>query len=91
MVAQGEAQREKVDAPRASFRRDLEPAKEGGIYATMPFDKDLVALLACPRCHKGVRLTETEAGFACDACLLLFPIVDGIPNFLLEEAQPLPR
>ena len=57
----------------------------------MPFDKDLVALHACPRCHNGVRLTETEAGFACDACLLLFPIVDGIPNFLLEEAQPLPR
>lgn len=55
----------------------------------MPFDKDLVALLACPKCHNAVRLTENEVGFACDACRLLFPIDDGIPNFLIEEAQPL--
>lgn len=55
----------------------------------MPFDKALVALLACPKCHQAVRLQEGDAGFVCDACRLLYPIEDGIPNFLIEEAKPL--
>jgi uncharacterized protein YbaR (Trm112 family) len=55
----------------------------------MPFDKELVALLACPKCHDAVRLTDDESGFACQSCRLLFVIDDGIPNFLIEEAKPL--
>lgn len=55
----------------------------------MPFDKDLVALLACPKCHQSLRLTNDDAGFVCEACRLLYPIEDGIPNFLVEEAKPL--
>jgi uncharacterized protein YbaR (Trm112 family) len=55
----------------------------------MPFDKELAALLACPKCHGPVRLLEDESGFACGACRLLFTIDDGIPNFLIEEAKPL--
>ncbi len=48
---------------------------------------DLVALLACPKC-KGA-LQERPDGFACAACQLLFPIEEGIPNFLLSDARPL--
>ena len=55
----------------------------------MPFDKELAALLACPKCHHAVRLTEDESGFVCQACRLLFPIQDGIPNFLIDEAKSL--
>jgi len=55
----------------------------------MPFDKELAALLACPKCHQAVRLTDDESGFACSACLLLYPVQDGIPNFLIDEAKPL--
>jgi len=56
----------------------------------MPFDKDLAALLACPKCKGAVQLTADESGFACAACHLLYAIEDGIPNFLIEEAKPLP-
>jgi uncharacterized protein YbaR (Trm112 family) len=55
----------------------------------MPFDKELAALLACPKCHGPVRLLEDESGFACGTCHLLFSVDDGIPNFLIDEAKPL--
>lgn len=50
---------------------------------------ELVAILACPRCKGSVSLLGDESGFACEACRLLYPIEDGIPNFLVEEARPL--
>ena len=53
----------------------------------MPFDPELVALLACPKCKAAVR--EEPRGFACDACRLLFLVEEGIPNFLISDAQPL--
>ena len=56
----------------------------------MPFDKELAALLACPKCHQAVRLTEDESGFVCASCRLLYPVQDGIPNFLIDEAKQLP-
>ena len=55
----------------------------------MPFDKNLASLLACPKCRRGVRLLDDESGFACEACRLVYPIQDGIPNFLIDEARPL--
>jgi uncharacterized protein len=55
----------------------------------MVFDKELAALLACPKCRKSVALAADESGFVCDSCALVFPIEDGIPNFLLDEAKPL--
>ena len=53
----------------------------------MAIDKELVSLLACPQCKAPVR--EEPRGFACDACRLLFSIEEGIPNFLISDAQPL--
>ena len=55
----------------------------------LPFDKDLAAMLACPKCRRAVHLKADESGFVCDACRLLYRIEDGIPNFLIEEAVPL--
>jgi SAM-dependent methyltransferase len=40
----------------------------------------LAELLACPRCHGDLRLTED--GLRCTSCDQTFPIVDGIPIFL---------
>jgi uncharacterized protein YbaR (Trm112 family) len=57
----------------------------------MPFDKELASLLACPKCHGALRIEDDESGFVCAACQLLYPIEDGIPNFLVEEARPLDR
>jgi uncharacterized protein len=55
----------------------------------MPIDKELAAMLACPKCRRSVALKADGSGFVCDACQLLYPIEDGIPNFLIEEARPL--
>jgi uncharacterized protein YbaR (Trm112 family) len=55
----------------------------------MVLDKELAAMLACPKCHDPLALATDESGFECSSCTLLFPIEDGIPNFLLDEAKPL--
>lgn len=55
----------------------------------MPFDKELAALLACPKCRGAVDLKPDESAFTCSACRLAYLIEDGIPNFLIDEAKPL--
>jgi len=55
----------------------------------MPFDKELAALLACPKCHQAVALADDESGFVCKPCALVYLVQDGIPNFLIDEAKPL--
>jgi uncharacterized protein YbaR (Trm112 family) len=53
----------------------------------MPIQPDLLAIVRCPKCLGQV--TERGDGLACEKCRLVFPVVDDIPNFLLEEAKPL--
>lgn len=59
---------------------------------TQSLHPDLLEILRCPRCKGKVEVVgesaEDGAGLACGACHLLYPIVDGIPNFLIEEARP---
>ena len=59
----------------------------------MPLEKALLDILVCPQCHGRVeeRHTSEGAGLACTTCKLLFPIVNDIPNFLVEEARPLAK
>lgn len=57
----------------------------------MGIGRDLLDKLACPRCKAPVRLLDDEAGLACDACSLLYPIEQGIPVMIVEEARPLDR
>ena len=52
-------------------------------------NKDLLDILACPKCKGVVRLTENEDGLICDQCQLLYEIRDEIPIMLIEEAKPL--
>lgn len=56
----------------------------------MSISPELIELVRCPRCHGELKLRAPEEGFECHACRLLYPIVDGIPQFLVDEAQPLP-
>lgn len=55
----------------------------------MGISKELLDILACPRCKQAVRLTAEQDGLVCDACKLLYPIKDDIPVMLIEEAIPL--
>jgi uncharacterized protein len=61
----------------------------------MTIDADLLDLLACPSDdHAPLRL-ETRGGdeqvLVCTHCGSTFPIVDGIPVLLLDDATPGPN
>ena len=51
-------------------------------------DPQLLELLACPACKAAVRL-EGER-LVCTRCGRRYPIRDGIPVMLIEEAEPGP-
>ncbi len=55
----------------------------------MPIDKELLDILACPKCKGDIRLNEKQDGLICDACKLMYPIKDDIPIMLIDEAIPL--
>ena len=52
----------------------------------MPIDKELLAILACPKCKGDIRLSKDGAGLVCEACRLLYEIRDNIPVMLIDEA-----
>jgi hypothetical protein len=56
----------------------------------MAIDKELLAILACPKCKGDIRLTEKGDGLVCQACKLMYPIKDDIPVMLIDEAIKLP-
>jgi hypothetical protein len=50
----------------------------------MPLSDELMAILQCPECHGAV--TDGEDAVVCTECGLHYPIRDGIPFMLAEEA-----
>ncbi|HXU65374.1 MAG TPA: Trm112 family protein [Polyangia bacterium] len=55
----------------------------------MPLNRELIDILACPKCKGALALRPDESAFECAACKLAYLVVDDIPNFIIEEAQPL--
>ncbi len=55
----------------------------------MAISKDLLDILACPKCKGDIYLTESGDGLICDNCKLLYEIKDDIPIMLIEEAKPI--
>jgi uncharacterized protein YbaR (Trm112 family) len=53
-------------------------------------DKRLLDILACPVCKGPLVHLREEAVLVCRADRLAFPIKDGIPVMLEEEARTLP-
>lgn len=56
----------------------------------MAISKDLLEVLACPKCKGSIELTPAGDGFTCQTCKLLYPIKDDIPVMMIDEALPLP-
>ncbi len=54
----------------------------------MPLSKELLEILACPKCKGDIYLNRTGDGLICKACSLLYPIKDDIPVMLIDEALP---
>ncbi len=53
----------------------------------MAISKELLDILACPKCKGDIRLTEKGDGLICDKCKLLYEIKDDIPIMLIDEAK----
>ena len=55
----------------------------------MALDKDLLDILACPKCKGDVKLTGSGDGLVCKKCKLVYEIKDDIPIMLIDEAKKL--
>lgn len=52
-------------------------------------DQELLEILICPACKGDLEYDREGKELICHACRLRFPIRDGIPVMLLDEASPL--
>ena len=54
----------------------------------MAINKELLDILACPKCKGDIVLTKKKDGLICKSCKLVYPIKDDIPVMLIDEALP---
>lgn len=50
--------------------------------------KELLDILACPKCKGPVAWHQQEQALLCRACSLLYDVRDTIPVMLIDEARP---
>ncbi len=55
----------------------------------MALSKELLEILACPKCKGDVALNSKEDGLVCEKCKLVYEIREDIPIMLIDEAKPL--
>lgn len=53
----------------------------------MTLSKELLEILACPKCKGEVQLQPEGDKIVCAACRLAYPVRDGIPVMLIDEAE----
>ncbi len=51
--------------------------------------KELLEILACPKCKGPVSLDQDKNGIVCHKCQLLYEIIDDIPVMLIDKAVSL--
>ena len=52
-------------------------------------DPQLMEILVCPKCHSRLKAVESELACESDTCRLIYPIRDGIPIMLEDQARVL--
>jgi len=52
----------------------------------MAIDKELLDILACPKCKGDIHMAKEGDGLICDKCKLKYEIKDDIPVMLIDEA-----
>ena len=57
----------------------------------MTVTRELLMILACPKCKGAVQLSEQNDGLICRSCGLLYPIRSDIPVMLVDEAVKVPQ
>lgn len=52
----------------------------------MSLPQDLLDILVCPACKQPLSLSLAQDSFKCAACRRVYPIRDGIPVLLIDQA-----
>jgi len=55
----------------------------------MKLSPRLLEKLVCPRCHGILTYRDAPGRLECGSCALGYPISDGIPVMLIDEAKTL--
>lgn len=55
----------------------------------MTVPRQLLEILVCPKCKGDLEYREEQSVLQCLQCRLQYPVRDGIPIMLIEEATPL--
>ena len=50
-------------------------------------DKELLEILACPKCKGDLEYKEKEDQLVCHTCRLIYKVQDDIPVMLIDEAE----
>ncbi len=50
-------------------------------------EKDLLEILACPKCKGDLKYDEDQDKLICENCRLIFRVEDDIPIMLIDEAE----
>ena len=53
----------------------------------MTISNELLKIIACPRCKGTVQASESGERLVCKACGLAYPVREGIPVMLIEDAE----
>lgn len=55
----------------------------------MSVPRQLLEILVCPKCRGELEYREQEPALLCHGCKLRYPVRDGIPIMLIDEATPI--
>ncbi|HSE28898.1 MAG TPA: Trm112 family protein [Gemmatimonadales bacterium] len=56
----------------------------------MSLPPELLEILVCPQCKGDLEYhPEPDERLVCRACRLVYPVEDGIPVMLVDDARPL--
>lgn len=55
----------------------------------MVISQNLLDILVCPQCKGPLSMVEGGRGLLCDPCQLKYPVRDGVPIMMIEEAVDL--
>jgi uncharacterized protein len=57
------------------------------VAALTMISKELLDLIRCPACKAELRFDEPAHTLTCGACRRVYPVRDGIPILLVDEAK----
>ncbi|QJB55699.1 Trm112 family protein [Pseudodesulfovibrio sp. zrk46] len=54
----------------------------------MALNRELLKLLACPKCKGKLNVVRGGKGLSCPECAVVYPVKDDIPIMLVDQAIP---